>query len=49
MLSKANILYPFNPDADIIIVTDACQDGVGAVLCNKVNGQLRTVFALLPL
>lgn len=43
ILPKANILYPFDPDADIIILTSAYQDGVSAVICNKMNGELRTV------
>lgn len=29
ILSKANILYPFDPDEEIIIMTDASQEGVG--------------------
>lgn len=46
MLAKDKI-HPSDPEADIVITTDACQDGVGAVLCNKVNGTLKTVSCAL--
>lgn len=31
LITKAQVIHPFNPEADIEIMTDACQTGVGAV------------------
>lgn len=41
-LQTAYTLQPENPNAEIIIMTDASPDGVGAVLLNRKNGQLAT-------
>lgn len=42
LLAKENVLHPFDPEAEILIITDACQDGFGAVLCYKVDGSWHT-------
>lgn len=43
LIQSALVLHPFQPEAGVVIMTDASADGVGAALLNKIDGQLTTV------
>lgn len=43
MIVNAQILKPFDASKEIIVMSNACQEGVGAVLFNEVNGKWITV------
>lgn len=47
-LQKTQILHQHDPEAEAIIMTDACQYGIGAILYNKIEGKLK-LFVVVQL